>query len=133
MNSLNSILLEGNLVRNPEAKTSSRGFAITTFTVASNRYKKMEDGTFFNEVSYFDVESWSTLAERCAKELAKGRGVRVVGRLKQNRWEDAEGNVKSRIIIVAEHVDFKPVYKQVEPAESDMDDIPSDEDIGLLV
>ena len=67
--------------------------------------------SFRNEVSYFDVETWSKLAEICSDHLAKGRGVRVVGRLKQDRWNDTDGNQKSRIKIVAEHVEFKPVQK----------------------
>ena len=38
--------------------------------------------------------------------LTKGRGVRVVGRLKQDRWQQ-NGQSRSRIVIVAEHVEFK--------------------------
>lgn len=38
----------------------------------------------------------------------KGRGVRVVGRLRQERWEDKEGGKREKIIVVAEHVEFKP-------------------------
>jgi len=34
--------------------------------------------------------------------------VRVVGRLKQDRWEDPEGKTRSKVHIVAEHVEFKP-------------------------
>jgi single-strand DNA-binding protein len=60
------------------------------------------------EVSYFDVESWGKLAETVADTGHKGRGVRVVGRLKQNRWTDQEGRNQSRIVIVAEHIEFRP-------------------------
>jgi single-strand DNA-binding protein len=38
--------------------------------------------------------------------------VRVVGRLKQDRWTDADGKPRSRIEIVAEHVEFKPQLKK---------------------
>ena len=51
---------------------------------------------------------WNRLAEVCKEYLAKGRGVRVVGRLKQDRWEDPEGKTRSKVHIVAEHVEFKP-------------------------
>jgi len=44
--------------------------------------------------------------------LKKGRGVRVVGRLKQDRWTDADGKPHSRIFIVAEHVEFRPQFKK---------------------
>jgi single-strand DNA-binding protein len=44
--------------------------------------------------------------------LKKGRGVRVVGRLKQDRWTNPEGQGRSKIQIVAEHMEFKPQLKK---------------------
>ena len=111
MNSLNSILLEGNLTRTPEAKQLPRGSVVCNFTVASNRFYKTGEN-FQKEVSFFDVETWSGLAERCSTELDRGRGVRVVGRLKQERWIDTEGQHRSKIKIVAEHVEFKPQFNK---------------------
>jgi single-strand DNA-binding protein len=107
MNSLNSILLEGNLVRDPEQKTLPSGSAVCDFTVASDRFYKQNEA-LEKEVSYFDVEAWSRLRAACTQNLKKGRGVRVVGRLKQDRWTDPEGRSRSRVKIVAEHVEFKP-------------------------
>jgi single-strand DNA-binding protein len=108
VNSLNSILLEGNLVKDPESKTLSTGSQVCNFTVASDRFYHQNDGTE-KEVSFFDVEAWAKLGIACSQNLKKGRGVRVVGRLKQDRWTDGEGKTKSRVMIVAEHVEFKPV------------------------
>ena len=107
MNSLNSILLEGNLTRDPESKTLSTGTQVCNFCVASDRYYRQNDSTE-KEVSYFDVEAWARLGLACSQNLKKGRGVRVVGRLKQDRWTDGEGKQRSRVMIVAEHVEFKP-------------------------
>ncbi|MCP4160839.1 MAG: single-stranded DNA-binding protein [Deltaproteobacteria bacterium] len=107
MNALNSILLEGNLVRDPEAGETPKGTPFCNFSVATNRFYKQE-GSKVDEVSYFDIEVWSKLAENCKSNLEKGRGVRVVGRLKQDRWQDDDGKGRSRIKIVAEHVEFKP-------------------------
>ncbi len=53
------------------------------------------------EVSFFDVSTWARLAEVCGEYLKKGRGVRIVGRLRQDRWTDPEGKPRSRIEIVA--------------------------------
>lgn len=111
MNALNSILIEGNLVRDPVTKQTPRGSNVCTFSIASNRYYKVDDVSE-NEVSYFDVETWGKIAETCTEKLVKGSGVRVVGRLKQERWTDAEtGKPMSRIKIVAEHIEFKPNFK----------------------
>ena len=107
MNNLNSILLEGNLVRDPEIGYTPKGTPVCNFSIASNRYYKQGE-ELEQEVSYFDVTVWNRLAEVCKEYLAKGRGVRVVGRLKQDRWEDPEGKTRSKVHIVAEHVEFKP-------------------------
>lgn len=111
MNSLNSILLEGNLTRNPVLKETPKGTPVCEFAVASNRFYKQDD-ELQKEVSFFDIETWSKVAERCGDELVKGRGVRVVGRLKQNRWVATDGSNRSRIIVVAEHVEFKPQFNK---------------------
>ena len=109
MNNLNSVIIEGNLVRDPEGKLTPKGTALCEFAVATNRYYK-QDGVRHSEVSYFDVEVWSRVAESCEKHLNKGRGVRIVGRLKQDRWTDDQGGPHSRIKVVGEHVEFKPQF-----------------------
>ena len=38
--------------------------------------------------------------------------MRVVGRLKQDRWTSPEGQTRSKVLIVAEHVEFKPQLKK---------------------
>jgi single-strand DNA-binding protein len=111
MNHLNSILVEGNLVRDPNFRSTPSGNQVCDFTVATNRNYKIADQKYENEVSYFDVEAWARLGSACAQNLKKGRGVRVVGRLKQDRWTDTEGKSHSRVKIVAEHVEFKPMSK----------------------
>ena len=113
MNNLNSILIEGNLTKDPVFNETPKGTPVSKFTIATNRYYKQDD-EIQSEVSYFDIETWARLAEVCSDHLAKGRGVRVVGRLKQDRWSDSEGKAKSRIKIVAEHVEFKPVTNHEE-------------------
>jgi len=110
MNNLNSILLEGNLVADPELRYTPKGAPVCSFRVACNRYFK-QDEDLQEEVSYFDITTWNRLAEVCNEYLTKGRGVRVVGRLKQDRWEDTEGKTKAKVHIIAEHVEFKPKFK----------------------
>jgi len=128
MNNLNSILLEGNLVRDPELSYTPKGAPVCAFTVASNRYYKQEE-ELKEEVSYFDVTVWNRLAEVCKEYLAKGRGVRVVGRLKQDRWEDQEGKTRSKVHIVAEHVEFKPRPSEKQEGAPDPQGAPPAEEL----
>ena len=48
----------------------------------------------------------------CHEHLTKGRGIRVVGRIKQERWEDPDGNARSKVVIIAEQVEFQPERRQ---------------------
>ena len=121
MNSLNSILVEGNLTRDPELKKTPKGTSICSFSVASNRYFRQDEETQ-NEVSFFNVETWAGLADTCMEHLQKGRGARIVGRLKQDRWADQEGKNHERIKIVAEHVEFKPVFNKAKKEQEKKDE-----------
>ena len=128
MNNLNSVLLEGNLCRDPELRHTPKGTPVCTLVLASNRSYKVE-GERQEEVSFVETTTWGKLATVCAEHLAKGRGVRVVGRLKQERWEDPEGNSRAKVVVVAEQVEFQPrrsadgerngaaAPEQAEPAE----------------
>ncbi len=112
MNNLNSVLLEGHLVRDPEkVLVGSNGSVMGKFPIAVNRYYKKANSEAVEEVMYIGVQVWGGLAEGCLNYLKKGRGVRVVGRLRQERWEDKEGGNREKIIVVAEHVEFKPESK----------------------
>jgi single-strand DNA-binding protein len=103
MNALNSILIEGNVIANPEKRETPKGTTVCDFKIASSRFFR-QDETTEEEKSIFSVESWAKLAEACSQNLTEGIGVRVVGRLKQ--CED--GKIK----VVAEHVEFKPQIKK---------------------
>ena len=98
MNSLNSIILEGNIVQEPVVRETAKGTKVCSFSVMCMRTYK-QDETYEKEISFFDIDAWGKLAELSIKNATKGRGVRVVGRLKQSRWVD-------------EHIEFKPVFKK---------------------
>lgn len=114
MNNLNSIIVEGNLARDAVLTEPVSGFKVAKFTIAVNRFYKNQNGDGIEEVSYFDVEAYNTMAEYCEKKGKKGRGVRVVGRLKQSTWKDDSGKFCSRTFVVAEHIEYKPVFQKSE-------------------
>ena len=107
LNDLNSVLLEGTLARDPELRYTPKGAPVCTLMVASRRTCKL-DGERVEEVSFVETAAPDKLGEVCAEHLTKGRGIRVVGRLKQERFDDADGNAREKFLIVAEHVEFKP-------------------------
>jgi single-strand DNA-binding protein len=110
MNNLNSILVEGFLIKDAVFKTTPKGMPVCTFTIATSRYYGQENG-FEKEVSFFDIETWGELAKSCESKGKKDKGVRIVGRLKQDRWVAyPNGKECSRVKILAEHVEFRPEF-----------------------
>jgi len=118
MNNLNSILIEGTIVRDASFRSTPKGTSICTFSIATNRFYKQDNG-LEKEVSFFDVEAWARLAESCQDKGRKGRGVRVVGRLKQDRWNGNDGKTHSKVVIVAEHIEFRPDFKKGKEEEQE--------------
>ena len=106
MNQLNVVFVEGNLVRDPTFSTTPNGAQVCTLCIATNRFFK-QNGELKKEVSFFDIEVWGKESESCLV-LKKGHRVRIRGRLKQDRWTDAEGNKLVRVKILNEHIEFFP-------------------------
>jgi single-strand DNA-binding protein len=120
------------MTRDPLMRHTPKGTCVTTFPVASSRYYR-NDADLEKEVSFFDVECWGKLGESCGNLGHKGRGIRVVGRLRQDRWNGADGKPHSRVVIVAEHVEFRPEFKKVDESIDGYEDTteipPEDEEV----
>ena len=104
MNNLNSAIIEG--VAGDVKYQELSGKPFLSFIVGVNRsYKEGNDIKHY--VSLFTVEAYGKLAEVC-KSLANDADVRVVGRLHQNRWEDKSGRKHSKVVLIAEHIEYVP-------------------------
>ena len=91
---LNKVLIEGNLTRNPELK-ETESVKITKFGIASNEKFKGEE-----RANFFDCVAFGKMAETVKNLLTKGSRVIVEGRLRQNRWENQDGESRSKIEII---------------------------------
>lgn len=124
---INTLVVQGNLTRDPEFKTVN-GKPLTKFSIAYNS-KYTSNGEKKERVDYFEVEAWGKLAENISAFKVKGAPVLVQGRLKQERWKNAEGHNFARVCIVAENVSFLPSYKQKQEVSSEQQpDIPGFEE-----
>lgn len=117
MNSLNSLIVEGRLVKDATLKDLPSGLKVGEMTIAVNRGRKDSDGNWIDEVSYFEVSSFGKMAEVSADKGKKGTEIRVVGRLKQERWNGPDGKSNSKVVIVAEHIDYRESEKK-QPVEN---------------
>lgn len=104
MGCINKAAISGNLTRDPELRQTKGGTSVLSMAVAVNERRKNGD-QWEDYPSYVDVTVWGARAEALAKFLHKGLRVAVSGRLEQDRWQDANGNNRSRLGIVADEVD----------------------------
>jgi len=102
----NRVMLIGRLTRDPELKYIQSGSAVANFSIANNKIYMTNNGEKKEDVSYFDCTAWGKMAETLVEYCQKGRRIAVEGRLQQRRWEDQEGNKRSKIEIVAENIQF---------------------------
>lgn len=103
MSNLNTVVLEGRLTRSAELSHFQDGTAYCNFSIGNNETYKDGNGEYQSIGSFFDCAMKGSYAEAMAKHLIKGRGVTVVGRLKQQRWEK-DGQKFSRVIIKVEEL-----------------------------
>lgn len=99
---LNSVVLIGRMVADPELKYTPSGVAVTTFTIAVDRRFKSESGE--KQTDFFDIVAWRQSAEFAANYLAKGRLVAVQGKLQQRSWVQQDGQKRSKVEVVAENL-----------------------------
>ncbi len=76
-----TIILVGNLGRDPEMRYTPSGQAVTNFSVATSRQYTGSDGQQVKETIWFRVSTWGKSAETCNQYLKKGSKVLVEGRL----------------------------------------------------
>lgn len=101
---LNKVILIGNLTKDPELSETSSGIAYCKFSIAVNRPFANADGD--REVDFFNIVTWRGQAETCAKYLAKGKKVCIVGRIQNRSYEDKDGNKRTATDIVASEIEF---------------------------
>ena len=114
-NDFNNVILIGRVTRDAELKYTPSGTAVTKFGLAVNRKRKQGD-EYIEEASFFDITAWSKLAENLNQYLAKGKQVGVCGELRQDRWEDKDGNKRSKVGITATAIQLLGGDKRQESA-----------------
>ncbi len=94
-----TITIIGNLTADPELKFTSSGIAVAKFTVASTpRYMDRQTNEWKDgDALFMRCTVWRQPAEHVAESLQRGARVMVVGRLRQNNYETAQGEKRTSI------------------------------------
>ena len=91
---MNVVTLVGNAATDVTVRETSTGKKVADFRIAINRYGS-------DEADFFTVKLWDRQAETAVDMIHKGRRVAITGRLNTESWVAANGENRSRIVVVA--------------------------------
>lgn len=101
---MNKLTIIGNLVRDPELRTTPNGINVCSFTVAVNRKNASPEKT--READFFEVTAWRERGEICAKVLLKGKKVCVIGAVSVETYTGNDGTTRAKMKVIADEVEF---------------------------
>jgi single-strand DNA-binding protein len=105
---INKAFIMGNLTRDPELRSLPSGASVTSFSVATNRVWKNQQGEKQEEVQFHNVVVFGKQADTVAQYLKKGSSVFIEGRIQNRTWDAQDGTKRNKTEIVAERVQFGP-------------------------
>lgn len=95
----NSVILTGRITKDLELKRAGQT-QVTNFSMAvDNPFKK-------DDASFFDIVAFGKTAELLNNYCGKGSKILIEGNLKQDRFQDKEGNNRSVVRVIANRVEF---------------------------
>jgi len=111
--SFHTIIIVGNLGRDPEMRYAPNGNAVTSLSVASNRQYTDSSGQKVKETTWFRVSVWGKQAESVNTYLQKGSSVLVEGELRPDKetgnprtFTRSDGSVGTSYEVTARTVRF---------------------------
>lgn len=102
---LNKAIIIGNITKDPELKSLPSGIKVCSFSVATNRVWKDNNGQKQESVDFHNIIVFGKQAENTATYMKKGSQIAIEGRLQTRSW-DKDGQKMYRTEIVAENVQF---------------------------
>jgi single-strand DNA-binding protein len=97
MSNLNVAIVQGNLTDTPKIMGNEEN-RVARFTIASNIGTKNRP-----ETAFIDCVAFGKQVAVIESHLIKGQQVNVRGQIVMNKWEDAEGNKRSKLEIRLEN------------------------------
>lgn len=132
MQGLNTLSIGGNLCHDAELRATASGMAVLTFSVAVNESRKnQQTGEYEDYPNYVDCTMFGRRAESVSRYLTKGTYVALTGRLHQNRWQNKDGQNRSKLEVTVDNIHFDSRGEQsgVNPQQEEPSADMYDEDI----
>jgi single-strand DNA-binding protein len=103
---LNKAFIIGNLTRDPELKALPSGMRVASFSVATNRVWKDQNGVKQESADYHNIVVFGRQAETVSQYMKKGSNVFVEGRMQTRSWDAPDGKKQYRTEVIADRVQF---------------------------
>ena len=116
MPELNSVIIAGNLTKDPIFRQTTNGTPVVNFSVASNRRFRDKNDEWKEDVCYVGIVAWNRLAESCRDKLKKGNAVLVDGELQSRTFKTEDGSNRTIVEIKARRIQF--LNKRMSESES---------------
>ncbi len=125
MPEINSVVIAGNLTKDPIIRETSNNTPVVNFHVAVNRRFKDSNNQWQEDVCYVGVVAWNRLAESCKNRLKKGNAVLIDGELQSRTFKADENKSRTIVEIKAKRIQFlnKPPQNNTEKIEVEEDDL----------
>lgn len=137
-----TIIIAGNVGKDPEMRYTPTGQAVTSFSVATSRQYTAGNGEQVKETIWFRISAWGKTAEACNQYLKKGAKVLIEGRLTPDKttggpriYSRQDGTAGASFEVTAQTVRFLSSRGETEsgpiPVSGGMDmaELPPEEDI----
>ena len=107
---LNSVILMGRLVADPELKTTSSGISVTSFAVAVDRgYARQGED---RQTDFINVVAWRQQADFLCRYFQKGSGIQLCGSIQSRSWDGQDGKRQYATEVVADELSFNGPKRQ---------------------
>lgn len=104
MSGINKVILQGNLVMDPECRVTPNGTSVCNFRVAIGR-RFAKEGTEV-QADFFTIEAWKNTADFISKHFVKGQQIIIIGSIQNRNWTDQNGQKRYGDVIIADEVYF---------------------------
>lgn len=101
---LNKAILIGHLGTDPELRYTNSGRAILKLRMATNFSWRTKEGEEKERTDWHTVVIWGRRGEGLNRILSKGNRIGVEGRIRTQRYEDKDGNPRTKTEIEATEI-----------------------------
>ena len=125
MPEINSVVIAGNLTKDPIVRETSNNTPVVNFHVAVNRRYKDSNNQWQEDVCYVGVVAWNRLADSCKNRLKKGNAVLIDGELQSRTFKTDETKNRTIVEIKAKRIQFlnKPFQNNFDKVKVVEDDL----------